>query len=36
MSKRIEELKLRCIYPYFQKFLQGHQELDTHLKKFGQ
>lgn len=34
MAKRIEDLKLRCIYPYFQKFLQGHPELDEHLKEY--
>lgn len=34
MAKRIEDLKLRCIYPYFQKFLQGHHELDEHLKEY--
>jgi radical SAM superfamily enzyme YgiQ (UPF0313 family) len=34
MSKRIEELKLRCIYPHFQKFLQGHPDLDAHLKRY--
>lgn len=34
MAKSINSLKIRCIYPYFQKFLQGHPELDAHLKQY--
>lgn len=34
MPKRIEDLKLRCIYPYFKKFLQGHEDLNDHLESY--
>ncbi|HON09895.1 MAG TPA: cobalamin-dependent protein [Chitinispirillaceae bacterium] len=34
MAKRISDLKVRCIYPHFRKFLEGHHELDSHLKRY--
>ncbi len=34
MAKRVSDLKIRCIYPHFRKFLEGHPQLDSHLKKY--
>lgn len=34
MAKRVADLQIRCIYPRFKKFLEGHPELDSHLEKY--
>lgn len=34
MTKQVKDLKILCIYPHFRKFLEGHTELDKHLKKY--